>query len=274
MDGELVREGGRWVLRYERLLRHPPERVWRALTEAEDLAHWFPAAIEGERQAGAPLRFVFPGAQAEGGGGQMRVYDPPRVLEFAWQTDVLRFELSPQGAHCRLVFRYTFDDRSVAARNGAGWHLCLERLAARIDGTPAPDMATWPAGYVRYLQALGLGDFPGFLGKLSGEASSSGAVAGLSEHTPGLECMAFTAPGGARLVLCRATRDAETAEHAYPGDSYLLVAEGAYRLRFHAGELTLTPGMEFHLPNSLRHSGHITAGTRLVVGLAAPAGKS
>jgi hypothetical protein len=26
-------EEGRSVLRFERLLRHPPERVWRALTE-------------------------------------------------------------------------------------------------------------------------------------------------------------------------------------------------------------------------------------------------
>jgi uncharacterized protein YndB with AHSA1/START domain len=33
MDGTLVQSRDRYVLRFERLLAHPVERVWRAVTE-------------------------------------------------------------------------------------------------------------------------------------------------------------------------------------------------------------------------------------------------
>ena len=36
----------------------PREKVWRAVTEPEHLAAWYPQEIVGERRAGAPLRFV------------------------------------------------------------------------------------------------------------------------------------------------------------------------------------------------------------------------
>lgn len=54
-------EDGRWQLRFTRSFRHPPEKVWRAISEPEHLARWFPTTIEGERVAGAVLRFAFPG---------------------------------------------------------------------------------------------------------------------------------------------------------------------------------------------------------------------
>ncbi len=59
MEGTLDRSGDRWQLRFERWLPHPPEKVWRALTEPQHLAAWFPSRIDGERAAGARLTFVF-----------------------------------------------------------------------------------------------------------------------------------------------------------------------------------------------------------------------
>ena len=56
-------QDGRSQLRFTRALAHPPEKVWAAITEPEHLAHWFPTTIDGERAAGAPLRFTFPGGQ-------------------------------------------------------------------------------------------------------------------------------------------------------------------------------------------------------------------
>ena len=48
MYGELEqRSDGRWRLRFTRALAHPPEKVWRAITEPEHLAQWFPTTIEG-----------------------------------------------------------------------------------------------------------------------------------------------------------------------------------------------------------------------------------
>ena len=46
------------MLTFTRRLAHPREKVWRAVTEPEHLAAWYPQEIVGERRAGAPLRFV------------------------------------------------------------------------------------------------------------------------------------------------------------------------------------------------------------------------
>jgi uncharacterized protein YndB with AHSA1/START domain len=57
MSGTLEQtpEGPR--LRFVRRLAHPPERVWRAITEPDELEAWFPDTIVVERWAvGAPLR--------------------------------------------------------------------------------------------------------------------------------------------------------------------------------------------------------------------------
>jgi uncharacterized protein YndB with AHSA1/START domain len=59
MDGTLERSNGRARLRFTRCLDHPPEAVWRALTEADDLAARFPADIQGGWEPGAQLRFTF-----------------------------------------------------------------------------------------------------------------------------------------------------------------------------------------------------------------------
>src|ERR1022692_3779592 len=48
MNGELRQDGDQWQLRFARALPHGPEKVWRALTEAEHLQTWFPQRITGE----------------------------------------------------------------------------------------------------------------------------------------------------------------------------------------------------------------------------------
>ncbi len=137
--GTLVPEGQLHRLRFERLFPHPPEKVWRALTENEELAHWFPARIHGERQAGAKLRFVFPGGEGPTLEGEMTVFDAPRTLEYSWGGEILRWELEPRDGHTFLVFTHTFEDLSKAARDASGWEFCLGSLESVLDGTePAP----------------------------------------------------------------------------------------------------------------------------------------
>ena len=47
--GEVLHDGETVGLRYERHLSHPVERVWRALTDSDQLRHWLPIDIIGER---------------------------------------------------------------------------------------------------------------------------------------------------------------------------------------------------------------------------------
>jgi uncharacterized protein YndB with AHSA1/START domain len=129
---------GMSVLRYRRRLAHPRHKVWRALTEHAHLAEWFPTTIEGERVAGAPLHYAFRENEAEPFDGEMLVFDAPDLMELRWGDDVLRFELSADGSGCVLDLTVTFPEYAKAARDGAGWHVCLEQLRYVSDGAPLP----------------------------------------------------------------------------------------------------------------------------------------
>ena len=143
-EGTLDRADGRWRLRFVRVLRHPPEKVWRALTQEQHLAAWFPTTIEGEMRPGAPLRFRFRGTDLPPTTGELIEYEPPRVLEFTWgfsEEDVdrperTRFELAPEGDGCRLTFSTTYDKVGKSARDAAGWHGCFDALEEHLAGEP------------------------------------------------------------------------------------------------------------------------------------------
>ncbi|HWL88110.1 MAG TPA: SRPBCC domain-containing protein [Polyangiaceae bacterium] len=98
----------RVVRRFERRLPHAPEKVWRALTDARELAHWFPANVEGERRERAPLRFHFPDGETEPVAGEIIAWDPPRLLAYTMGDETLRWELSPVPEGCRLVFETSY----------------------------------------------------------------------------------------------------------------------------------------------------------------------
>jgi uncharacterized protein YndB with AHSA1/START domain len=152
--GALTRQGDRWTLRFTRRLAHPREKVWRAVTEPEHLTVWFPQEIVGERRAGAPLRFAGPDGSAFD--GEMLVFEPPSVMEFAWGPDRLRIELQPHGAGTLLILTDTFDEQGKAARDAAGWHECLARLASDLDGTPPPAWGeTWRGIHPAYTEWFG-----------------------------------------------------------------------------------------------------------------------
>lgn len=160
MNGQLVRTGERYQLRFVRHLAHPPDKVWRALTEAEHLEAWFPTTIEGERRAGAALRFAFRDNDAPPIEGTMLSYDPPRLLELRWGNDeTLRFELAPEadGTRTLLTFSTTFAELGKAARDAAGWHVCLDALAANLDGRTLDGQPRerWNAVHQSYVDQLG-----------------------------------------------------------------------------------------------------------------------
>ena len=158
--GTLHHHGTRHRLRFERRLAHPPEKVWRALTENAELAHWFPTRIDGPREPGAKLRFVFPGERTEEWAamdGELMVYDPPRTLEYSWGGDILRWELQPGGEHTLLVFTHTFEDETKAARDASGWDVCLDSLESALAAAP-PDpftMERFDVLFEKYAQRFG-----------------------------------------------------------------------------------------------------------------------
>ena len=139
--GALIDANGQWILRFERHLAHPIDKVWRAIAEPEHRDRWFPQRIQGDFEVGAKVQFVDdPNIPAEGFGGRWTAIDPPHLLEMEWGTDVLRIELAPDGDGCRLALLDRLTDVEHAARTAAGWHVCLDALSAEVDGRPIPEM--------------------------------------------------------------------------------------------------------------------------------------
>jgi len=155
VNGTLHAEAGRYVLRFERQLAHPPEKVWQALTDPAELTHWFPQDVEADLRPGGKMCFVSRGDDAPSFDGEVIDFDPPRVFTYLWGTDVLRWELRPQGDGCLLVFTDTIVEQGKAARDGAGWHVCLETLVARLDGSEPPPADRWQQVHPGYVDRFG-----------------------------------------------------------------------------------------------------------------------
>jgi uncharacterized protein YndB with AHSA1/START domain len=146
------------TLRFERALDHSVEAVWRAITEASELAHWFPSKVQGELRVGGALRFEFehmPLDEPTTMTGRVTELDPQRLFAFYWGEDHLRFALEPlnEGRGCLLRLTVALDAENKAARDAAGWHQCLEALAGTLDDAgPVRPMAgdAWQERYDEY----------------------------------------------------------------------------------------------------------------------------
>jgi uncharacterized protein YndB with AHSA1/START domain len=155
VDGELEQVGGQWRLRFTRTLQHPVATVWRALTEPEQLKAWFPDGIDGEWRVGATWTFGPAGGPAFT--GEVLEVDAPRSLEFTWGTDRLRFQLAARDDGCVLTLLDTFDELGKAARDSAGWHVCIDKLEHHLDGTTAvwDDSGRWAQLNPAYAEKFG-----------------------------------------------------------------------------------------------------------------------
>lgn len=157
MTADLEQLGTKWRLRFTRTLDHAPEKVWRAVTEPEHLRAWFPDRLVGEFRVGAKLRFE--SEYVDGGyfEGDVRVVDPPRVLEFSWGTDLIRIEIEPAETGSVLTLYDTIEELGKAARDGAGWHVCLDKLELHLGGIEPhwSDGERWKAVHGDYVAAFG-----------------------------------------------------------------------------------------------------------------------
>lgn len=164
-EGTLEQANGRWRLRFVRVLAQPPARVWRALTEEQDLAAWFPTTIDGDLRPGGELSFGHRGHELPAVPGRAIAIDPPRALEFDWgfsgdpavRRDRMRLELLPEDDGTRLVLVTTYDQLGKSARDGAGWHACLDALERHLAGMPSdPDpVGTWKVLSRKYRERFG-----------------------------------------------------------------------------------------------------------------------
>jgi uncharacterized protein YndB with AHSA1/START domain len=182
-DGKLIEaEGGRVGVRFERRLAHPPERVWRAVTEADELAKWFPARpeISGERRVGARLTIVYPENVEPPDSGEIVELDEPRLFAFTWRSaeqepQLLRFELEPDGDGTKLIFTHELP-RADSAKVAAGWQLCLDDLEAALAAEPRAEFPhdRWVELHEEYAEQFRVSPEPGRQALRERQAADSG----------------------------------------------------------------------------------------------------
>jgi uncharacterized protein YndB with AHSA1/START domain len=136
MNETLTTVDGLPTLHMERRLSHPPEKVWRAITEPEHLDQWFPFHVEIDLTVGGDIHFVEPNGKAPTTDGVVTELERPHRFAFRWGEDLLRFELRPHDDGCLLVFTHTFEYRAGAASFAAGWKACLDALDVVLEGKP------------------------------------------------------------------------------------------------------------------------------------------
>jgi uncharacterized protein YndB with AHSA1/START domain len=159
------KDGEKWTLVLVRDLHHPPEKVWKAITDPEHLREWAP--FDADRNLGAvgtaklstvgtPTPHVTE--------TQVRRADAPRALEYNWGGFDNRWELEPlEGGGTRLTL-WTNIDRRYISMGAAGWHICfdvLERLLAgqpigRIVGPEAMKFGGWQRLNAEYAKQFGV----------------------------------------------------------------------------------------------------------------------
>ncbi len=145
--GEIVRHSnGNTGLRFERELARSPERVWRALTESDQLRHWMPCDIVGPRVAGAEVAAPFwddvvakYGIEDTVLTGRIVTWRPPSTFAWAWDDELLTYHLEPTPAGTHLMLNIDLGDKSPEVHQvAAGYHICLDQLCALVDNDDAP----------------------------------------------------------------------------------------------------------------------------------------
>ena len=155
---QVRKDGEKWTLILVRELRHPPAKVWRALTDPAHLREWAPFDVDGSLGTVGTVNLTWVGTPQVSETRVTRA-DAPKVLEY---SDI-RWELEAFGSGTRLTLWHNIDRRFISW-GAAGWHICfdvLERLLAadpigRIVGAEAMKFGGWQRLNAEYAKQFGI----------------------------------------------------------------------------------------------------------------------
>ena len=133
----VLKAGDQWSLILVRDLRHSPDKVWQALTDPAQLHEWAPFDADASLgAAGATVKLTTVGAPTPHvTETTVTRADAPKVLEYRWGGQDIRWELEALGAGTRLTLWHNIDRRFISM-GAAGWHICFDVLDRLLAGAP------------------------------------------------------------------------------------------------------------------------------------------
>lgn len=133
---EVRKEGDKWTLILVRELRHPASKVWQALTDPAELREWAPFDADRNLSTTGPVKLTTVGAPTPHH-AEMTVkrVEAPRLLEYGWGGNDMRWELEPLESGTRLTLWHNIGRRFVSM-GAAGWHICFDVLDRLLAGHP------------------------------------------------------------------------------------------------------------------------------------------
>jgi uncharacterized protein YndB with AHSA1/START domain len=161
----IQKNGEKWTLVLVRELRHSPEKVWLALTDPAHLREWAP--FDADRSlgtAGSTVKLTAVGAPALNvAETTVTRADAPKVLEYGWGGNDIRWELEAVGAGTRLTLWHNIDRRYISM-GAAGWHICFDVLdhllgetpIGRMVGPAAMKFGGWQRLHAEYAKQFGV----------------------------------------------------------------------------------------------------------------------
>ncbi len=162
---EVQKQGERWTLILVRELRHPAAKVWQALTDPAHLSEWAPFDADRNLASVGPVKLSTVGMPTpQVSESTVRRAEAPRLLEYSWGGQDIRWELEPLGVGgTRLTLRHNIDCGFISW-GAAGWHICfdvLERFLAgdsigRIVGGDAMKFGGWQRLVAEYARQFGV----------------------------------------------------------------------------------------------------------------------
>ena len=132
---QVRKEGEKWTLILVRELRHPPEKVWRAITEPEHLREWAPFVVDASLGTVGTVNLTWV-ANPMPLETKVTRADAPRLLE----CGDMRWELEATDSGTRLTLWHKIDRRFVSW-GAAGWHISFDVLERLLSGQPMERIA-------------------------------------------------------------------------------------------------------------------------------------
>jgi uncharacterized protein YndB with AHSA1/START domain len=133
---DVQKDGETWTLVLVRDLRHPPATVWQALTDPAQLSEWAPFDADRNLGSAGPVKLTTVGTPSPTiSETKVTRAEAPRLLEYSWGGNDLRWQLEPRGDGTRLTLWHNID-RGFISWGAAGWHVCFDVLARWLAGQP------------------------------------------------------------------------------------------------------------------------------------------